>query len=200
MSYAAGDANLDRFMDQSRRMIQKTHGVNDQSLAAMARFAEQMGLSREEMDAAGAQLGLTNAEIRQVVDEAGLGSEGGGGSGVLTWALILGTCAILLGVGGGLGYYLWTQQQQQDNNSQIAENNEPKNEGNKNKVPTPNIEKKKDQPNNTGGNPDREKDKIPAPNPADNKYVIDPVLLEVVANLQGVLFTEQVTLEYLKYK
>src|SRR5688572_4324174 len=94
------DDILSRFLDQAQRAINQTNGVNAQSLRYITNLAAQMGLSREEMDAAGAQLGLSNAEVRQVMDEAGLEGEGGSGGGALRWVLVLGSLAMILGIGG----------------------------------------------------------------------------------------------------
>ena len=74
----------------------------------IAGLAMQQGITREEMEAVGPQLGLGNSEIRQIVRDAGLGGAASGGSmvGVLVAVFVV---LFLLG-GGGVAALLYMQQ------------------------------------------------------------------------------------------
>src|SRR4051794_40706462 len=109
MSYASGDGNLSKFLELAPKILSQAHGVNEQSLPRLADLAMRLQLSAEELEAAAAQLGLGSAEVARLRADARLDSEAGGGGAALTWVLVLGSLAVLLGVGGGAAYFLMNQ-------------------------------------------------------------------------------------------
>jgi hypothetical protein len=131
MSYTSGDDNLSRFLDQAQKAIANTHGVNAQSLPYVIDLAARLELSREEMEAAGAQLGLNSAEVRRVIDEAGLEGESGSGGGALRWVMVLGSLAIILGVGSGVAFFLMNRPQEATNPPPVAQNGDNNKPGTK---------------------------------------------------------------------
>src|SRR5437764_777385 len=125
MASNTGYDSLSKFMDMGQKVVQKANGINAQSLHQLASLASRLQLSAQEMEAAGAQLGLNNIEVKQIVRDGHLISESGGGS-ALRWVMVLGCLAILLGVGGGVAFFLLNQKDGQQT-AQTTPNTSPTN-------------------------------------------------------------------------
>lgn len=200
MSYATGDDNLARFLDQGQRIIHNAQGVNEDSLDQLADLANQLELYQDELEAAAAQLGLDSAETRQLIRDAQLESESSGSGFGLKLALVLGIFAIVLGVGGGLAYYLVNQ------NTQVAQNTDDGKQDTKpatDKTTTPaNPNPGGNNPggNNPGGNNpggNNPGGNTPTP-PAVDTQLRDLELLNAINRLQAQVASEKDTLEKLK--
>lgn len=96
---------LARFLQQAQELMARPQGMDAAGLTALAQLALQLQLSREEVQAAGEQLGLSPAELHALVSQGHLSSESGGDP-LLSMLVVLCFGGLLLIVGLGVGAYL----------------------------------------------------------------------------------------------
>ncbi len=184
------DDNMGQFLAQSRMVIIQYRGINESSLTMIAGLAAQKGISREEMEAGGSILGLSEEGIQQIVRDAGLKREGGNSFSLVG---IMATAAVAIFVLAGVGILVVNLNFQSDSGNPSKDSETVAETKSKSDPTTPVIPDVNPIPVETNNEPDG--DPISS---SPTSFVKSRELLQAVKRMQAQFPGQKATLELLK--